>query len=224
MRMIAGSDFHGFRPSFEAFALEAKKQKADVILIGGDVTNFGTMEQARRLLLILSEINIPVFFVPGNCDPPSLTNLNFDNIKCIHSRGVTYGDLVFIGIGGSPITPFNTPFEMNEREIAEILQNCINSLGDEVGQRQIILVSHPPPKNTRLDRTAFGIHAGSISVRRFIEKHNPLLVACGHIHEAKGEERIGETLIVNLGSAKQGSYAIVEVEEEVKVDLQTLKI
>ena len=222
--MLAGTDFHGFRPAFEAFALEAKKQKADVILIGGDITNFGTMEQARNLLSILAETKIPLFFVPGNCDPPSLVNLNFNNVKCIHGEGVIYNDLVFMGVGGSSITPFNTPFEMSEEKIAEILQSCLKSLSDKIGERKIILISHPPPKNTKLDRTVLGIHAGSVSVRRFIEEHSPLLTLCGHIHEAKGRDQIGRTLIINLGSAKWGNYAVVNVEKKVNVKLQTLKI
>jgi len=224
MKIIAGSDFHGSKVAFEAFALEAEKQKADIILVCGDLTNFGTIEQAKDLLSALAEIDAPLLFVPGNCDPPSLTNLNFGNIKCIHGKGIIYGKIAFIGIGGSPITPFNTLFEMSENKIAETLKNCLISLKEKIGQRKIILVSHSPPKNTKLDRTTFGIHAGSISVRRFIEEHSPLLVVCGHIHEARGEDQINGTLIINLGSAKRGEYAVINIEEKINVSLRTLEI
>jgi Icc-related predicted phosphoesterase len=42
--------------------------------------------------------------------------------------------------------------------------------------------------------------AGSQSVRRAIEIHQPLLSLHGHIHESGGAVRIGRTLSVNPGS------------------------
>lgn len=51
-----------------------------------------------------------------------------------------------------------------------------------------LFVSHAPPKNTALDRTAMGFNVGSLAIRRFIEKWNPTgrLIASfhGHIHES----------------------------------------
>ncbi len=225
MKIIAGADFHGFKPALEQFAEEAKAQEADVIVLCGDITNFGTVRQAKDLLSILAGKGILVLFVPGNCDPPLLTDLNLKGVKCIHGAGIVYGDLLFVGIGGSPITPFNTFFEMDEKEIAETLERCLSNLSDEISQYRMILVSHSPPKNTGLDRTFFGIHAGSTSVRKFIREHKPLLAICGHIHEARGEERLNGTLIVNPGPAKQGNYAIIRVDGEiVEIKLQTLKM
>ncbi|MBS7654873.1 metallophosphoesterase, partial [Candidatus Bathyarchaeota archaeon] len=42
-------------------------------------------------------------------------------------------------------------------------------------------------------------------------EYKPALTLCGHIHEAKGADKIGETLIVNPGPSKQGNYAIIDV-------------
>lgn len=51
-----------------------------------------------------------------------------------------------------------------------------------------IFVSHAPPKDTDLDRTSAGYHAGSLAVKRFMQKWEPSgrLVASfhGHIHES----------------------------------------
>jgi len=44
------------------------------------------------------------------------------------------------------------------------------------------------------------IPVGSTAVRTFVEKHQPLLGLHGHIHECKGVDRIGRTLIINPGS------------------------
>ena len=53
---------------------------------------------------------------------------------------------------------------------------------------------------TRLDRAGPGRHFGSVSVKQFIDAHQPAYFFCGHVHEAEGvQERLGSTLCVNLG-------------------------
>jgi Icc-related predicted phosphoesterase len=59
-----------------------------------------------------------------------------------------------------------------------------------------------------------GHHIGSRAVREFAEERQPELVLCGHVHEARSIDRIGATRIVNPGAARDGHYAIVEIEEE----------
>jgi len=41
------------------------------------------------------------------------------------------------------------------------------------------------------------LHVGSESVRKIIEEYQPILCACGHIHESRCIDKIGETIIVN---------------------------
>ena len=41
---------------------------------------------------------------------------------------------------------------------------------------------------------------GSSAVRTAIERHQPMLALHGHIHESRGEARIGRTLAINPGS------------------------
>ncbi|MEM2913292.1 MAG: metallophosphoesterase [Candidatus Bathyarchaeia archaeon] len=211
IKILAGTDFHGFKPAFEAFAQKAENSGVNIVILCGDITNFGTEQQARSLLSPLSRLSVPVIFVPGNCDPPSLTNINLDNIRCVHGSGIIHANFAFIGVGGSPKTPFNTLLEMSEGEIYGTLQKSLKDLGDRINNSQTILISHAPPKNTKLDTTSLGGHVGSISVRKFIEEYKPALTLCGHIHEAKGADKIGETLIVNPGPSKQGNYAIIDV-------------
>jgi Icc-related predicted phosphoesterase len=79
-----------------------------------------------------------------------------------------------------------------------------------------ILVCHQPPYGV-LDKVNFpgvpkswkGKHAGSKAVLDYIKKHPPRLVLCGHIHEAKGEAKIGKTKIYNLGCC--GDYKILDI-------------
>ncbi len=216
MKVLVGTDFHSKESVFKNFAEKAEKNKVDVILICGDITHFGNLQEACHLLSLLAGPKVPVLFVPGNCDPPSLVGAEMKEVICIHGRDVSYGDLTFLGIGASPPTPFNTPFEMAEDKITETLNRAFSNLPVN---RWFILVSHSPPWNTRLDKTSFGVHAGSISLRKFIEKKQPSLVFCGHIHEAKGRDKIGRTVIINPGPARYGNYAIAQFDTEFTIEL-----
>jgi Icc-related predicted phosphoesterase len=47
------------------------------------------------------------------------------------------------------------------------------------------------------------------------------VVLCGHIHEARGEDRIGRSQIVNPGPVSAGHYAMVEIGEQASVRLDS---
>jgi hypothetical protein len=84
------------------------------------------------------------------------------------------------------------------------------------------MVSHTPPADTALDRIRSGKHVGSAAVRQFIESHHPDLVICGHIHESRGIDSLGSTVMVNCGPACDGSYALIELGDQVEVKLAGL--
>jgi len=219
MKVLVGTDFHGNEDFFESFASKAEEEHAEILVICGDITHFGTLSQAQHLLSLLVGLKVPVLFVPGNCDPPSLLGVDIEGARCIHGQSVSYGDLIFLGIGGSPPTPFSTPFEMSEEKIMETLNNASKNLPDN---RWLILVSHTPPHDTRLDKTFLGKHVGSLSVRKFVEEKKPSVVFCGHIHEAKGKDRINDTILVNSGAARHGDYAEADFNEDIMIDFGSL--
>ncbi len=67
-----------------------------------------------------------------------------------------------------------------------------------------LAVIHAPPFDTRCDVLFDGRHIGSKAVRRWIEKHQPVLSLHGHIHESPKLsksffDRIGTTTVINPG-------------------------
>lgn len=83
--------------------------------------------------------------------------------------------------------------------------------GLHVTGRCDVIVSHEPPSGV-LDAIPSGRHIGSPHVRELVEKVRPRLLLCGHVHEAAGTERLGETLVVNctMGDGKTGG-ALIEL-------------
>jgi Icc-related predicted phosphoesterase len=155
--------------------------------------------------------------VAGNCDSAAIDQRLIELDVSLFGRGVMVGDLGFYGVSAMPPWTGHM-YELTEKQIAGAL---------EAGQRQLdescreILLTHTPPRDTRLDAIRHGDHVGSSSVREFIELTRPALVICGHIHEARGIDRLGPTQMVNCGTAFRGHYALVEVGADLKIELRT---
>ena len=71
-----------------------------------------------------------------------------------------------------------------------------------------ILLSHVPPYGY-LDKIDSGKNVGSKILLDAIKKYHPKLVLCGHIHEDKGQSKIGKTTVYNLGCC--GDYKILKI-------------
>ena len=210
MRILALTDIHNKWSNVKKLLKKVRNENLDLIVVAGDLSFCGDLNEALNMLKVLSEKE-HVLFVPGNCDSPSLLHLNkYGNAENIHGKIVDYKGFVFAGLGGSNPTPFNTPVEFLEYEIRNILLNVKNSLN---GRILDVLVSHPPPYNTKLDIVRTGEHVGSLEVRFFIENVKPRLCICGHIHESPGLDSIGKTLILNPGPLAYGNYSIIELEK-----------
>jgi Icc-related predicted phosphoesterase len=55
---------------------------------------------------------------------------------------------------------------------------------------------------------------GSSTVRKFIEEVQPDVCLTGHIHEAKAEDQIGKTRIVNPGLFEEGGFAVIRLKND----------
>jgi len=218
VKILATADYHGDSRAFLRTAAKARQAKTDAIIVCGDVTHFGTEQQARDLLSLMSDTEQPVFFVPGNCDPPSLTE-NVGNIECIHGKCRQINEMNLLGVGGSSPTPMGTPFELDEKAIRALLERSLRKCRTK---QPVLLVSHSPPRNTAIDRTFSGEHVGSTSIREFAEKAKPSLVLCGHIHEARGIDKIDETVVVNPGPARHGFCTLIDIEDGLTTKLGRL--
>jgi uncharacterized protein len=72
------------------------------------------------------------------------------------------------------------------------------------------MICHTPPYDTRLDRLVNGTPVGSPAVRRFIETRRPDVAVVGHIHEGRGIDTVGDTVVVNPGAFREGGYVVID--------------
>lgn len=219
MRIIAIGDIH---MAADAVTRIPEIGSADLVIINGDLTNFGGIEDAKRVLDTVMSANPSVLAQFGNLDKPEVNDyleglgINLHNqARLLHHR------LCLIGIGGSNKTPFATPSEFSETELAAFIEHAYEQargyidLTEPVEKIKIptIFVSHTPPFGTAVDRLASGTHVGSSAVLSFIEERQPELCICGHIHEAAGTDRIGRTPICNPGMLSEGGWVEITVND-----------
>lgn len=181
--------------------------------MAGDLVNRDS-DRAKRLLFELASAGPPVYFVPGNMDSDELGDWpGGENVHALHGRCERIETVALIGLGGSPHGSFRTIFEYSEEKASELVEAAARSYQGG----QLILVSHCPPRDTRLDQVASGEHIGSTAVREFVEKRHPVLVISGHVHEAQGTDTIGSSILVNTGPAQLGQYAEITIRNDIVV-------
>ena len=211
MKILAFTDIHGSYLKVEKII---KKDRADVVLIGGDLTNVGSIKEAEVAINQFQSVSKNLFAVTGNMDLPKHDDLFSHMGISLNGNGVIINGVGFFGVSASPFSPLHTPNEVSEETILKMLKQGYQEIK---GTKIKIMVSHAPPYGTKVDITHSGIHVGSTAVREFMEDKQPDVVICGHIHEAKGQDVLGKTKIVNCGQAGKGYYTSIEVGDGIKI-------
>jgi hypothetical protein len=192
MRVQIFSDIHS-----DFAALERNAQvDADLYLCAGDLCNWQRgLDACGEILRPLGE---KLWVMPGNHETAEqITDFCAKfGFQDFHGKSFEQGGWHFAGLGYSNPTPFDTPGEYAEDELAERLAAFASF-------DPLVLVCHAPPAGTALDAAGPEMHFGSQAVADYLAAHPPAHFFCGHIHEAAGEDvRLGPTHARNVG--KQG--------------------
>ena len=122
------------------------------------------------------------------------------------------GKYEMASLGMSNPTPWKTPRECSEEELWQKIETMTSQIKE---MKSCIFNFHVPPVDTlisecqKLDENfkpvfmgsePVIISGGSTSVRKAIEKYEPMLGLHGHIHESRGAIKVGKTLCINPGS------------------------
>ncbi|NSX56487.1 metallophosphoesterase family protein [Parasulfitobacter algicola] len=189
MKILAFSDLHLAR--VRAADLMQASAQADLVIGAGDFCNM--RQGLPEAMVLLRDIKRPFVTVPGNAESADeLRDAALDGMTVLHGQSVEIDGVTIFGIGYAiPVTPFGSwSCDLSEDTAEEMLNACGSA---------DILVSHSPPKGVA-DITSAGQSVGSTSVRAAIERVQPKLMFCGHIHDSWGKSgQIGETQVHNLG-------------------------
>jgi hypothetical protein len=208
MKILCLSDVHGEGAGLKDILPVASE--VDVVVVAGDLTHLGGYAEAESVLAPLLESGAGIVAVAGNMDREGVRRWLDDKAINIHGRGTTIGQVGFMGLGGGTPSPFGTPWEIADPEAAGFLASGLAAIS---ACPYKVLVSHAPPRGTKIDRSFAGMHLGSGAVRNFLLAGSVDLCICGHIHESPGEDTLGRALCVNVGPFKNGRYALITIED-----------
>jgi Icc-related predicted phosphoesterase len=209
MRIVSFGDIHMALRTIERVAPEL--ERADLVILSGDLTNFGGRADAARVLAATRRHARAVLAVSGNLDQLDVIDFLRQEGVSLHGESRTLGDLGIFGCGGSNVTPFHTPTELSDEEIAALLERGYAGVAQAP---HVLMICHTPPAHTKTDRVASGQHVGSPAVRAFIEAHQPEVCITGHIHESAAVDHIGRTAVINAGAFRDGGYVVVTLEPD----------
>ena len=161
----------------------------------------------------ISKVPTVVFTGYRSCVKRSVPRLGamIESARNVHpcdDRLVDFDGHQMITTSHSNPTPWDTPRELPEEELLARLEPLCQKVTD---YEHAIFNFHVPPHGYALDlapkldenlvmAAEEKIHAGSTSVKYLIEKYQPLLGLHGHIHESRGAQKAGRTLLLNPGS------------------------
>ncbi len=191
MKLLLFSDLHC--DASAAASLVQRSRGVDAVVCAGDLANC-----RRRLSVcvnVLRAITCPTVLVPGNnesFDELAAACREWPSAQVLHGSSATIGGIEFYGLGGGiPTTPFGEwSFDFTEQQAVELLTDC---------PQGGVLISHSPPKGA-VDVASNGLSLGSTAVRAAIERLQPALVVCGHVHASAGQTAtIGTTTVINAG-------------------------
>ena len=205
-------------------------READLVVLNGDLTNRGGVREVKTVLNDILALNPKVLAQFGNMDRPEV-NEYLENLGInLHAQArLMGGEVCLAGVGGSNPTPFRTPSEFSEEQLRRLAEQAMEQgmefkrLAEPLHKRTIplILVSHTPPRDTKVDALASGRHVGSSALRAAIERYRPDLCICGHIHEARGRDTLAGTPILNPGALQSGGWAAVHLNHsQLEIHLQ----
>jgi len=168
----------------------------------------------------LAESGKKCYVTGGNDDDPKvLIAIKRDDSRsffaCENQSIQVDDDHTMVSVGYSTPTPWKTPREIPDEQLGEMIEKMIASITD---LSHTIFNFHDPPIDSTLDTCPLldwskdppepviqggqtVMHgAGSKSVRKAIEKYQPMLGLHGHIHESQSVAKIGRTTCINPGS------------------------
>lgn len=188
IKIVASSDLHGHLPEIP---------DCDLLLLAGDLCPDGSdLKQALWLDTVFRRWleHLPakeIVGVAGNHDFVFQNRPDLIPALPWHYLQDSSIELFELQIWGTPWQPvfYDWAFNLEEEELEQKWQL--------IPKGTDILLLHGPPRGFG-DRNSHDEPTGSASLTKRIHEVQPRLALCGHIHEGRGEYRIGQTLVANV--------------------------
>lgn len=202
MRIAATADIHFSPQSYDRIRepLSRVRDEADVLVIAGDLTNYGKIDEMRSLLNGLVRVRLPIVVVLGNHDYESgqeqelIRMLTEEGIKVLDGSSYERDGIGFAGTKGFPggfgrglLTAFG------EKEVKAFVQASLDEAMKleraltMMRAPKIVIVTHYAPvcETVRGEPTEIWPYLGSSRLAEVIDRHQAALALHGHAHHGQ---------------------------------------
>ncbi len=156
--------------------------RPDLVLITGDVTQDGTLEQAEHAASILSELAMPFYLVPGNHDRRDTLWEVFSGTAC-PERQDRFCSYVIDGYPVRIIALDSTREGQPGGELCPARARWLAARLREDQGRPTIIAMHHPPMKLGVPETDIDGFVGADRLQRMVAGHDNIeRILCGHIH------------------------------------------
>lgn len=216
MRIAALADLHFTPAAYEGYrtTLEHVRNEADVLVLAGDLTNYGKTSEMETLLNVLVRLRIPIVAVLGNHDYESgqeselMKMMSAEGLKVLDGTayerdGVGFaGTKGFIGgFGRGALTAFGEPevkrFVQAAIDEALKLERAISQLRTE--KRVIVLHYSPVASTVHGEPAEIFPYLGTSRLAEVVDRTEATLVVHGHAHHGSPEGKtVGGIPVYNV--------------------------
>jgi Icc-related predicted phosphoesterase len=202
MRIAATADLHFTPQRYNALRdqLNRVRDEADVLIVAGDLTNFGQPDEMEPLLNALVRVRVPVIAVLGNHDYESCKEaelarmMTAEGIKVLDGSayerdGVGFaGTKGFVGgFGRGMLTAFGEPeiktFVRAGIDEAVKLERAMSQL--RTNKRVVVLHYSPIAATVEGEAPEIFPFLGTSRLAEVVDRHGADLVVHGHAHHGK---------------------------------------
>jgi len=216
MRIAALADLHFTPALYESIKtkLESARQDADLLVLAGDLTNFGKTSEMEPLLNALVRLRLPIVAVLGNHDYESgqeaelMKLMTDEGIKVLDGTayerdGVGFaGTKGFIGgFGRGMLTAFGEP------EIKRIVQAALDetlklerAMSQLRTEKRVVVLHYAPVVDTvKGESPEIYPYLGTSRLAEVVDRHGANLILHGHAHHGGREGKtVGGIPVYNV--------------------------
>jgi Icc-related predicted phosphoesterase len=204
MRIAAVADLHYSPQSYDKIRAQMHQVRddADVLVIAGDLTNYGRIEEMDSLLTMLTRLRIPTVAVLGNHDYESgeshelMRRMTAEGIKVLDGSGYERDGIGFAGAKGFPggfgrgmLTSFGEPeikrFVQASIDEALKLELAMSQLRTE--KRVVVLHYSPIAATVKGEPSEIYPYLGNSRLAEVVDRHGAALVVHGHAHHGSAD-------------------------------------
>lgn len=204
MRIAATADLHFFSPRFGVVQeqLAQVRDQADLLILAGDLTNYGKPAEMEGLLNSLVRLRLPIVAVLGNHDYESgaqvelIRMLTQEGIKLLDGTAYERDGIGFAGtkgfgggFGRGALTAFGEPevkaFVQGAIDEALKLERAMSQLRTE--KRVVVLHYAPVSDTAQGESPEIFPYLGSSRLAEVVDRHGADMILHGHAHHGSPE-------------------------------------